>query len=281
MLQSTDHSVDVLNPANRASVNGAAPARSRRAPAKSPQRSLMVLQALTQEGRTLAQLARQLNTPKTSLLIVLRSLCEAGHIAQNGLVYELGPESLVLAHQIVAHRSLPRIARPILVRTAAETGETAVLTTLTAAKDEIVHLDKVASSQAPALAAAVGDRRPLYCTAGGLLLLSHQSDAGVERYIKTVKLQALASNTITNKAALRRRIRSVARAGVCVSINQSSEGFTGIAAPIYDHDGSAIASLVIAAPSGRVAHRARELCEKARAASLGISRLLGYPAAQV
>jgi DNA-binding IclR family transcriptional regulator len=234
---------------------------------------------LSDQGQTLAGLARSLKTPKTSLLIVLRSLCETGHVSQNGLVYELGPESHFLAHQIVARRSLPRIARPILNEIAAETGETAVLTTLTATKDEIVHLEKVEPINALRLAATVGDRRPLYCTAGGLVLLSHQSHAGIESYIKSIKLRALASNTITSKAALRRRIRSVARAGVCVSINQSSEGFTGIAAPIYDHDGTVIASLVIAAQSTRVERQAKELCEKTRAASRKISRLLGYPGA--
>jgi IclR family transcriptional regulator, acetate operon repressor len=252
--------------------------RTQRAPAKSPQRSLGVLQALSHESQTLAGLARLLKTPKTSLLIVLRSLCETGHVAQSGLVYELGPASHLLAHQIVARRSLPSIARPILKEIAAETGETAVLTTLTPTKDEIVHLEKVEPNNAQRLAASVGDRRPLYCTAGGLILLSHQSHAGIESYIKSVQLRALASNTITSKAALRRRIKSVARAGVCVSINQSSEGFTGIAAPIFDHDGTAVASLVIAAQSARVEFQAGELCDKARAASGRISRLLGYTA---
>lgn len=256
--------------------------RTQRAPAKSPQRSLGVLQqlALRGESQTLAELARSLKTPKTSLLIVLRSLCETGHVSQSGPVYQLGPESHFLAHQIVARRSLPRIARPILEEVAAETGETAVLTVLTADKNEIVHLEKVESSNALRFAATVGDRRPLYCTAGGLILLSHRPLQGIESYIRTVKLQALASNTISSKATLRRRVRSVARAGVCVSINQSSEGHTGIAAPIYDHEGTAIASLVIAAQSTRVEHRANELCEKARAASRRISRLLGYPPAQ-
>lgn len=249
-----------------------------RASTKSPQRSVSVLQqlALSHDGRTLAELARSLRAPKTSLLSVLRSLRETGYVSQRGPIYELGAESHSLAHQIVARQSLPKLARPILEELAAETGETAVLTALTANRDEIVHLDKVESKIALRFAATVGDRRPLYCTAGGLVLLSHQASDIIDRYIKTVVLRPMASNTISSKAALRRRVRAVAQAGVCVSINQSSEGVTGIAAPIYDHTGIASASLVLAAPSSRVELQANELCEKARDASRRISRLLGY-----
>jgi DNA-binding IclR family transcriptional regulator len=249
-----------------------------RASTKSPQRSVSVLQqiALSSDGRTLSELARSLGAPKTSLLSVLRSLRETGYVCQRGQVYELGAESHALAHQIVARQSLPRIARPILEALTAETGETAIVTALTDSKTEIVHLDKVESKIALRFAATVGDRRPLYCTAGGLVLLSHQPGDAIDRYIKSVVLRPMASNTISSKAALRRRVRSVAQAGLCVSINQSSEGVTGIAAPIYDHSGTAVASIVLAAPSLRVELQANELCRKARNFGLQISRLLGY-----
>ena len=228
-----------------------------------------------EQGATLAELSRSLSAPKTSLLVTLRALVATGYVAQTGPRYMLGDGFRVLAQRVVAGRSPFAAAKPILEEIVNLTGETAIISTLTSARDEIVHVEKAESRNALRFAVAVGDRRPLYCTAAGIVLLSHFPPEEVERYLRQVRLNPLASKTISSKAALRRRIRAAAQADICVSIDQSVEGVTGIAAPIRDGSRRVVASLILAAPSIRVEFRSAELCQQARLFSCRISEVLG------
>lgn len=80
----------------------------------------------------------------------------------------------------------------------------------------------------------------------------------------------------TSKAELRDILAQVKRDGLAVTINETAEGVTGFSAPILDASGSAIAAIVVGAPSERVADRRETIAGLVHAAGRTISLSLGF-----
>lgn len=252
-------------------------------PRESPRSAVRILQILARlserpTGWTLSTLSREMDTPKSSLLVLLRALHTIGYISQTDGIYRLDSECFRLASQILANRHFPEVARSILQQVVEETGETAVIGTLSEDGQSSVYIDKVESASALRFSAKIGDRRPLYSSASGHIMLAFGPPQATESYIKDVKLSPLTGSTITTKQELKKAIAEVRENGVAVTRDQATSGVTGFGAPIYDETGQLIASLVLAAPSARVEAKIAETSELARQAANAISRTMGYSA---
>src|SRR5215207_4060292 len=70
--------------------------------------------ARTGDGLTLAKLSAELDSPKSSLLTLLRPLVARGYLLHAGGLYRLGPSIYRLAADILASRSFPKLIRPFL-----------------------------------------------------------------------------------------------------------------------------------------------------------------------
>ena len=79
--------------------------------------------------------------------------------------YMLGPAIIELAGTKLAQDDLPQVSRRYLAQLSSETRETAHLATLY--ESEVLYLDKVDSPQPVRVAAHIGGRVPLHCTANG------------------------------------------------------------------------------------------------------------------
>ncbi len=96
-----------------------------------------------------------------------------------------------------------------------------------------------------------GTTRPLYVSAGGLMLLAFQDPAFIDTYLRSVSLDPLTPRTITDVGKLRQRLQTIRRDGFAVSLGETVPGAAGVAAPIFNADGSVTAGLLIAAPIER------------------------------
>ena len=244
-------------------------------------RALEVLEALARrrDGATLSGLSRRLGSPKSSLLYLVRPMTRLGYLVRgpDGR-YRLGPAAFTLAMAALSNRELPEMARPFLEDLAATSGETALLATMAGDAPAAVYIDKVESQNTVRYMARIGERRPLYCSAIGKLLLAYLPPAKRQEYLKTTRLKALTPKTPVTRAALRRELDEIRGAGLSVSVDEIAEGAAGIAAPIFDRHGQVVAGLVLGAPSQRV------LAEQPRLAALVIesarelSRVMGFGA---
>src|SRR3546814_10697488 len=70
---------------------------------------------------------------------------------------------------------------------------------------------------------AIGDRRPLYCTAGGRVLLASLPDVELRRYLRGLKTQALTAETETDKRKLGDAIAQARETGVAQTVDRSEE----------------------------------------------------------
>jgi DNA-binding IclR family transcriptional regulator len=213
MMNGRDHGV--MDEAKDDPVRGtAAPGRSerqgRRAVSQTLDRGLEVIDlvAAAPDGRTVAQLAELLGTPRTNVVRLLNTLAGRNYVVQNaGGRYHLGSRPLELARLVQPVIRL--IAQKVLQHLADRTGATAHLTA--AEGDDAVALLVVEPRTADYhVSYQAGARRPLNRGASGFAILSARPPAAAE---------------LPEVAAARKR-------GWAVSHGQIERGTWGIAAPI-------------------------------------------------
>ena len=228
------------------------------------------------DGYSLTALSEKLQTPKSSLLNLLRGLVAANYVIYSDTIYRLGPESYRLATTISGRRQFLPMARPILQRLAEQSGETTLIAALTPDRHAIVYIDKVESQDPFRFAVAIGEPRPLHCTAGGRAILAFQPAAWLSRFLRDIKLTGLTERTVTDKRELRRILDETRAQGYAITCGETNHTVMGFAAPIFDETGTAIAALVIVCQIARLASRKKDLTRLVLQSSQEISRSMGY-----
>jgi IclR family transcriptional regulator, acetate operon repressor len=207
--------------------------------------------AKSPDGLTLADLNVTLESPKSSLLNLLRPLVSEGYLIHEAGRYRLGPAIFRLAAGIMSVWNFSRVLHPFLEELAARSHETVYVGVLDAGQKVITYVDVIESAKSVRYAMPIGTSRPLYCTAAGRMLLAHAEKAWVEDYLRTTKLEARTPQTTTNKNQLRKELERIRATGISISIGELMRESAGIAAPIFGADRKVIAAMAIGAPSDR------------------------------
>ncbi len=231
------------------------------------------------EGMTLTELSTALDAPKTSLLNLLPALVEDNYLDHTNQRYNIGPAMFVLAGSIVRRRQFTFVARPTMSALVEDLGETAALAVLDKNADVAVYIDSINSSSAINYTVTIGQIRPLYATNAGKVLLAYQPDDYVAGYLAKTTLTQRAPRTITSKDRLQAELKTIREQGWSVTVEESSEGVAGFAAPIFDHNGVVLAALTVGGPAGRVMQKEARCRDAVRSAAARISKMMGYPVA--
>jgi len=248
---------------------------------QSVRRVVQILEALCASPGPvgLADLSRILGTPKSSMAALLRGLTEADIVVSAEGSYRLGPGAFGLGSALLeARRRLQTsdLVREGMRRLAERSNETVLFAVRDKGADTMTYVEVIESRNAVRFAPSVGDRRPLYCTAGGRALLAAESDADLRRYLGRLKPQQLTAHTETNKRRLAQAIAAARVEGVAQTVDQAADGVTGTASAIRDATNAAIGALIVAAPSARLQDRRVDLARLVREEAARISRSLGY-----
>jgi IclR family transcriptional regulator, acetate operon repressor len=248
--------------------------------ARSATRLVALFEALakSEEGISLAELSTTIAAPKSSLLGLLRSMVALGYMEHGRSLYRLGPKAFRLAADILAIRRFPNLVRPILQELAAKSGETVFLVVLDRSAQRMTYADIIDSANPVRYTVPTGTTRPLYVSAGGQMLLAYQDPAWADAYIRCARLEKLTGRTLTDPEALRQRLAAIRRDGFAISIGETVPGAAGVAAPIFNADGSVSAGLLIGAPIDRFEQEVPELKRLLREAT---ARVSGMPQALV
>lgn len=248
-------------------------------------RVIRILEALSASPApvSLADLSRALETPKSSLAALLRGLADEHFIVGVGGAWRLGPGAYGLGSVLTEARRRTHssdVVRDGMRRLAEASGETVLFAVADEAKDgwseTITYVDVIESRNAVRFAVSVGDRRPLYSTAGGRMLLAVQDEDAVARYLDRLKPERFTERTETGKRQIAAAVAEARLAGVAQTVDQAADGVTGTAAAIRDASGGTLGALVVAAPSSRSHSRRDELAVMVREEAEAISRNLGF-----
>lgn len=253
-----------------------APAPARTA-VKSADRVLDLLELLAGTGRpmTHGEIARRTGIPKGSLTPLLRNLADRGYVEQlpDQAQFRLGEGAHALARHGAHSRDLVEASEPWLQRLMRSTGESASLSVLR--EDMAERIASVETRRAVLYSVHVGVLQPLYANSAGKVLLAWMPAAQREAYLRRVKLQPRTDQTIRSVPVLRRQLEEVREKGVAWSFGEFTAGVVGVAVPVLDAHGRAVAALGVALPAERLDEsRQKKLVDDLRATAREIARAL-------
>lgn len=215
----------VLLPQMATSSNGA------QSPSRSATRVLDLLDALQDApgGLPLHELARRTGMPKNSAMRYLGTLAERRYVERDPLngEYRLG---LAVPSQAQFYGRLASAARPVLQRIAERFDETVTFGVLD--RDRVSFLDVVQSTQAIRLAAHVGDRDLLHCTAAGKAVASTLPEEVVRKLLATSGMPAQTPKTIVDIELLLAELHEVRERGYAIADLENDPGARGVAVPL-------------------------------------------------
>jgi len=207
-------------------------------------------------GLSLAALGQELDAPKSSLLNLLRALTASGHLAVRRGAYTLGPQSLSLGRRLVGALGTSDVARQVLQSVHDATGETAIIGV--PAGDEITYVASLEPQSTVRAHVVIGQRRPLYSSAGGRALLAFWSDADIDDYLRRTPMAPPTPTAIADRKVLRRELERVRSQGFSITMSEAEIGSGGVAAPILQGNGAPIGCLIVAGPTPRLEPRLEE-----------------------
>ena len=244
-------------------------------------RSIMRLIGLFQvladanDGLSLAQLSAELDSPKSSLLILLRPLVEGDYLRHENGRYFLGPSMFGFASKILGNFRFGTLIHVFMAKLRDETGETIIFATLDKKNDRIEYASVLDGPQPIRYSVPSGVARPIYCTAGGRLLMAYQERDWTDAYLARTKLVKHTEKTITDRARIMQILESIRREGISFSSEEVFLGAAGLGAPVFRADGTLAGALLIGAPAIRAASNRRALERSLVKAARGASEALG------
>ncbi|EAX46570.1 transcriptional regulator, IclR family [Thermosinus carboxydivorans Nor1] len=220
------------------------------------------------------ELSKILGVQKSTVHSLLQTMLARGFVQQtdNGR-YSLGMRLIHLGEICAERLDIRTAARQIMVELANETKEIALLAVL--ARDELVIVDKV-EPQRPFLIIPKFDfSMAIHSTAVGKVLLAHAPDEIYEAILAR-GIERFTQFTLTDPEALRRELIKVREQGYALGCNETIEGITCIAVPIYNAGGKVAAALSISSASSMLgADRYEAIIEILKEKAKLISRRLG------
>ncbi|MCR9073207.1 MAG: IclR family transcriptional regulator [Alphaproteobacteria bacterium] len=247
---------------------------------KSASRILDILElfALGREPMRLSDISDQLGIPKSSSLMLLRTLEARGYLVREGERYRLEPsfdddrrEGFWIGGRLA---QLVRIAEPVMADMVETLQETAVLGIPTPE-----HNVRVVANRLSPLAIRYDLTRmtviPAYCTALGQAMLAFQPEEAVASYIRQCSFEALTEKTITDPEQLRQRLALIRRHGWAVNYEERFIGAAGTASPIFDATGRVVAALNVATVTVRFRRNKKLIVETVQREAARLSEALG------
>jgi DNA-binding IclR family transcriptional regulator len=199
---------------------------------------------------SLAELSVVLESPKSSLLNLLRPLVAEGFLVHAGGSYRLGPAIFRLAAGVLSAWNFPKLIRPFMEELSARTEETVLLAVLNRESEVMTYVEIIDSPRPVRYQIPVGTTRPLYASAAGRLLLAYADKKWRDAYMSSVVFKTKTAIPMS-RASLNLELQRIRTEGVSWAIDVYSKGLAAIAAPVFDTDGNCVASLNIAGPSER------------------------------
>ena len=237
------------------------------------------MRAIADEDRApaFAHLMKTTQLPKATLHRMLRALISEGFIRFQPLdrTYHLGLNLLSLAYHVLEDLDIRDIARDELVRLRDLTGEAVAL----AVHDDLraVYIDLVESGRSVAPTDKVGSTSELHAAAVGKAILAFLAPAEQSAVVRRLPMTRFTEFTITSRRTLKAQLQTIARQGYALNEEEQILGIHGIAAPVFGHQGTVVASVCVTIPSYRYEpSRLGPTAQAVMEAAARISLRMGY-----
>jgi IclR family transcriptional regulator, KDG regulon repressor len=244
-----------------------------RLPAVDRTADLLELLASSSIGLTLSEICRLAHIPKSSAHYLVYTLMMRGFLQRNldGRTYSLGSRLTALTDAGDADRQVKLATRPILREIALKVGLPGLATVL---KGVEACLVEVANPPGRKWGGQwVGRHLESHCTAHGKALLAYLPGAELDLLFNGRPLARFTPKTICSLPLLKQHLAGVRAEGFAINDEEHVTGIRGIAAPVFDHVGNAIAAVGVSGSTTELPNdRFPAVIHLLASASLEISR---------
>lgn len=251
-------------------------------PVRSAARVLDLLEHLARReaGVSLTETAASLALPKSSTLMLLRTLVSRGYATRDEADrYALDP--IFRTHGFgwggQQHARLIALAKPVMEALCETVGETVLIGV--AEGNSVRCLAKVVSQQILRYDFDTSVRTPFYCTAMGRVLTAFAPPDQGEAMLRSTRRVKQTPSTVTDLDALRAIVSRVRAEGIAIVEEEWVLGGTGVAVPVFDSTGAVAATLDIGCVTTRFHTKSEALAAELRAAGRRLTAALSAPAA--
>jgi IclR family KDG regulon transcriptional repressor len=236
-----------------------------------------VLRAFGNRGLLgITDLANITGLPKSTTHRLVTALVNEGLLVQDedNHKYALSLRVTALSASILSSHIVRKSARPILMELRDRTHESVHLAVLEGL--EAVIIDTEDSYFFVRAVNVPGQHLPAHAVSTGKVLLAYQWEVRLREILSHTTLTGYTEHTITDANLLLEELRRVRQLGYAVSCSELEEGINAVAAPIYDHLGTVVASVSIGGPGERCRPKQPELIAAVTQAGQQISQALRY-----
>lgn|SRR5699024_2698268 len=199
---------------------------------------------------------------------ILLTLEELGYVNSEERKFSLTPKILSLAHSYFSSGMIWDLSMPHLEELSEILNESCAMAVLDGT--DIVYVAHVSIKRILNDNVGVGTRLPAHLTSAGKVLLSYQSNQGLEYYFKHAKLEAITNKTIVSESEIRKELKQINKNGYAISQEQLQMGLISIAAPIRDITGKVVAA--VNCPTTTTRNSKKDLYEKFLPVLLNITK---------
>lgn len=231
---------------------------------------LVELIAASGDGVLLREATTRLNAPKSSTLMLLRTLVNRGYAYRDPLSdrYLLTDQYRAGAFGWVTdpYARLIAAARPVMERLSQELGESMTFGVFDTPGYAKVITQVVADVEVR-YSANVSRPIPLYCTAIGRVLVSRRPRAEWRDLIGHGPFPAVTRHTVTDDEEVLRIVARVHEEGHAIVMEEFALGGTGVAAPVLDENGHVLGALNMGCVTNRFDEKRRQVVAAVMAAA--------------
>jgi len=217
------------------------------------ERALDILLCFSQAkpALSLTEIAEQVEMSKSTVHRLLATLETKRFITRDKTtgLYHLGLRFIEIAPQVLQDIGLERWTFPYLQHLCAECGETVDLAALDGT--QVIYLQVIESPQRVKIAAAVGQRLPIHCTASGKAFLAFMPEEQVRDLVQE-GLTRYTDNTKDSPASLFEDLRATCERGFAMSEQEYEQDINAVAAPVLDSIGQPVLTIAVVGPSFRL-----------------------------
>jgi len=240
------------------------------------ERSMQILHIVSKNngGTTLQEIAEELQLPKSSAFVIVKSLLELGYLSTmryNDKKYRLGLKLFTLGMRYVDDLNLVDQCALYLNPLADKYNKTAFVSVLEG--NSVVYVHKYVSRNALLASCALGSRKPVHATALGKAILAYTEPDMLNKILDSIELNSMTENTITDRSKFMEELALTRQRGYSLDIKEHLNNTVCCGAAVFDYSGKVIASISLSdVHTGDYESMGRDL----KAVADKISSSLGY-----
>ncbi len=246
---------------------------------RSVERAIRVLNCFSFERPvlTIEDIMDKTGLPKATIYRLLWTMEQNGliHYDQRTNEYRLGNKHLEYGGIVLQNLDIRRESEPHLLQLYEQTGHSVILAVPQG--ETIQYLLRFDSNEGLQPTNFVGRRRIIHNGALGIVLLAYESPDFIDELLEQYPLEPLTPQTLTDKDLFKKRLQKIKQDGYYVDEDETFQGYTAIAAPVFREENSALAAIGISGASFKMEGERRDfLIQMVKETAYKISRQMGY-----